>query len=394
MLGFLPRMPAEVTTRSAIAKLRFAPSARPVLYPWRWTKSPAPETYEAISQPAGDLVVNGRVAKFLIDWRDRQLPRVHFVNGNFLEDGETPDSARYHYFFARSALDIPESLGEFNDVTYFTQDKRYVAGVVHTYLLDGSTEPVYGLQFYPQDVIAEETVVAAVSQVKEQITLPQARFAFVPTGSQQTTATVTDALTAACIDVLTLDQILGSIQYLPLNTGEAWGTLRIFPPDNDELRPTDIPVFEELPLDLSVVAGVFTKAVQDTNSHVNLKSKERNTPNAVLRNAGPDNPRLAPFADQPVHLVVSGDDFLIEPTTDEIVAAEAGRTDGQAADQAPLAPGGQAALVRRTGRHHHLANTDLRHALRLEGHQPRLPGPSAGAGPGGRPGQPERRGGL
>ena len=205
-------------------------------------------------------------------------------------------------------------------LTYFTQDKRYVAGVVHTYLFDGSTEPVYGLQFYPQDVIAEETVLAAVSQVKEQITIPGARFAFVPTGSQQTTAIVIDELTAACVEVLTLDQILGSIQYLPLNTGEAWGHLRIFPPDNDELRPTDIPVFEELPLDLSVVAGVFTKAVQDTNSHVNLKSKERNTPNAVLRDAGPDNPRLAPFADQPVHLVVSGDDFSIEPTTDEIVA--------------------------------------------------------------------------
>ena len=79
-------------------------------------------------------------------------------------------------------------------------------------------------------------------------------------------------------------------------------------------------MFEELPLDLSVVAGVLTRAVQDTNSHVNLKSKERNTPNAVLRDAGPDNPRLAPFADQPVHLVVRGDDFSIEPTTDEIVA--------------------------------------------------------------------------
>ena len=120
--------------------------------------------------------------------------------------------------------------------------------------------------------------------------------------------------------MLPLDQILGAIQYIPLNVGEAWGHLRIFPPDNDELTPTDIPVFDELPLDLSVVAGVLTRAVQDTNSHVNLKSKERNTPNAVLRDAGPDHPRLAPFADQPVHLVVGRDDFLLEPTTDEIVA--------------------------------------------------------------------------
>jgi hypothetical protein len=321
MLGFLPRMPAEVATRSASAR-HLVPTepAEPAPLPLALDEIDTAERYAAISQPAGDLVANGRVAKFLIDWRDRQQPRVLFINGNFLEDGRTPDSARYHYFFARAAFDIPEPLDEFNEVTYFTQDKRYVAGVVHTYLLDGSTDPVYGLQFYPQDVIAEETVVAAVTQVKQRITIPQARFAFVPTGSQQTTATVTDDLTAACIEVLTLDQILGSIQYLPLNTGEAWGHLRIFPPDNDELRPTDIPVFEELPLDLSVVAGVITKAVQDTNSHVNLKSKERNTPNAVLRDAGPDHPRLAPFADQPVHLVVSGADFLIEPTTDEIVA--------------------------------------------------------------------------
>ena len=88
--------------------------------------------------------------------------------------------------------------------------------------------------------------------------------------------------------MIPLDRILGAIQYLPLNVGEAWGYLRIFPPDSDELTATDIPVFDELPLDLSVVAGVLTRAVQDTNSHVNLKSKERGTPErgAARRRAG------------------------------------------------------------------------------------------------------------
>ena len=116
--------------------------------------------------------------------------------------------------------------------------------------------------------------------------------------------------------------ILGSIQYLPLNVGEAWGHLRIFPPDNDDLRPTDIPVFDELPLDLSVVAGVLTRAVQDTNSHVNLKSKERNTPNAVLRNAAPDHPGC------PVRrpgCTGGPGRCTLERTTEEIVH-EAGRT--------------------------------------------------------------------
>jgi hypothetical protein len=222
--------------------------------------------------------------------------------------------------FALAVLGIGEPLEEFNAVTYFTNDKRYVAGVVHSYFLDGASEPVYGLQFYPQDVINEGTVVEALRVVKEQITIMGARFAFVPTGSQQTTATVAAELAAAGLPVLPLDQILGTIQYIPLNLGEAWGFLRIFPASNDELRPTDIPVFDELPLDLSVVAGVLTRAVQDTNSHVNLKSKERHTPNAVLRNAAPDNPRLAPYADSPVHLIVAREDFTLEETTEDVVA--------------------------------------------------------------------------
>ncbi len=280
------------------------------------------ETFEAISTPAGDLVANGRVAKFLIDRRDPAALSVRFVNGNFTEDGEVPDAAKFHYFFGRATFNIPESLDTFNAVTYFTQDKRYIAGTVHTYLLEGASEPVYGLQFYPQDVIREHLVVEAVGAVQAQIDIPDARFAFVPTGSQQTTGTVTDALAALDIEVLPIEKILGSINYLPLNVGEAWGHLRIFPPDNDDLTPTDIPVFDELPLDLSVVAGVLTRAVQDTNSHVNLKSKERNTPNAVLRDAGLDHPRLAPFADRPVHLVVAKDDLMLEPTTEEIIAAK------------------------------------------------------------------------
>lgn len=338
MLGFLPRLPRSSRPRAlfgpgaavfeavrlsapGISILEAAEPAAPAL-PLSLDAIESAEQFAAISVAASDIVSNGRVAKFLIDRRKPAELRVRFVNGNYQVAGSTPDAARYHYFFAREVLRVPESLDQFNAVTYFTDEKRYVAGVVHTYFLDGSTEPVYGLQFYPQDVIREAGVVEAVRAVKEQIRIPDARFAFVATGSQQTTAEVGGDLAAAGLENLTLDRILGKIRYLPLNLGEAWGVLRIFPENNDDLRPTDIPVFDELPLDLSVVAGVLTRAVQDTNSHVNLKSKERNTPNAVLRDAAPDHPRLAPFADRPVHFVVRGDDFLLEETTEEIVAAK------------------------------------------------------------------------
>ncbi len=322
MLGFLPRMP-KARASAGISRLlaRQSTLAPPRALPLAVEEIDSAETFEAISTPASDLVANGRIAKFLIDRRRPDAPVIRFVNGNFTDSsGEVPDEAKFHFFFGRAAFNVPESLGEFNQVTYFVQDKRYIAGSVHTYFLDGSTEPIYGVQFYPQDIAREQTVLEAVRIVADKITIADARLAFVPSGTQQTVAEVTDDLSALGVEVVPLDRILGSIVYLPLNVGEAWGHLRIFPTDNDELRATDIPIFDELPLDLSVVAGTMTKAVQDTNSHVNLKSKERGTPNAVLRDAGPEHPRLAPFADKPVHLVVGRDDFSIEPTTEEIVA--------------------------------------------------------------------------
>jgi hypothetical protein len=297
-LGFMPWMPTRVRSRRADASSAVeSPAAPTTELPLSLQSLESAAEFAAISLPASDLISNGRVAKFLIDRRDAVHPVVRFVNGNFAEGGIIPESARFHYMFALAVLGIAESLDEFNAVTYFTNDKRYVAGVIHSYFLDGSQAPVYGLQFYPQ------------------IPIEGARFAFVPTGSQQTTATVAGELDAAGLQVLPLDQILGAIQYIPLNLGEAWGFLRIFPVSNDDLRPTDIVVFDELPLDLKVVAGVLTRAVQDTNSHVNLKSKERNTPNAVLRNAAPNHPRLAPHADKPVRLIVGGEDFVLEETT-------------------------------------------------------------------------------
>lgn len=330
MTGFLPRPHIEASDAdpSFIPRRRWSPAP---LVPPAHSERALPlgffdidttDTFTSISTEASDLVANGRAARFLVDRRNPSTLDVRFVNGNFVRDGRIPPEAQSHWYFGREVFGIPEDLEEFNAVTYFTLDKRYIAGSVRTYALGGASDLVYGLQFYPQDIIREELVVEAVSAVRARIGIADARIAFVATGEQQTTATVAGPLRDLGIDVLPIDRILGGIRYLPLNRGEAWGYLRIFPADNDDLAATDIPVFDELPLDLSVVAGVLTRAVQDTNSHVNLKSKERKTPNAVLRDASPTHPRLEPFADQPVHLVIGRDDFTIEPSTATEVAAK------------------------------------------------------------------------
>lgn len=74
--------------------------------------------------------------------------------------------------------------------------------------------------------------------------------------------------------------------------GTAYGYL-VYITKDDMLRTTDvysslntesIPVFQSLPLDLTVVAGVITEQAQTDLDHINLKSKQRNTPNMVFPN--------------------------------------------------------------------------------------------------------------
>lgn len=274
--------------------------------------------FEVFSTEGGGFGQAGRVMKYFVDLRGG-ADKTYFINSNYEEDGKVPPYAKLHYEFAKYAIGIDEDPSTFNDVTYYGEAKRYVAGSLQSYYLGGEATPTYAIQFYPDDVVNEEGILRAVEILKPKIRLGNVRIAMVATGPQQTFARVAQKLRAIGVEPMTIDQVLGSVKYLPLNPGEAWGYLRVFPKDYGELRPTDIPVFDELPLDLSVVAGTITRAYQDVTSHVNLKSKERGTPNMVLRDASPSHPELARFADQPVHLVVGKTGYRIEATTKEIV---------------------------------------------------------------------------
>lgn len=276
-------------------------------------------TYNSMAVEGGGFGQAGRSMKFLIDARNPAAKKVHFINANYKVNGKTPDYAKYHYDFGKKAIGVVEGGSEFNDVTYFSDAKRYYAGTIQTYTLGEGQPPVYAVQVYPDDVIHEGGIVEMIKAIKGAFRIPGARMAFVAGGPQQSFATVKPQLTALGYEAMTIEQILGNVRYLPLNPGEAWGYLRIFPQDLGNIRPTDIVVFDELPLDLSVVAGTVTKVFQDVTSHVNLKSKERGTPNMVLRDASPTNPILAPLKDKPVHMVVGKNGYVFEPTTAALV---------------------------------------------------------------------------
>lgn len=76
-------------------------------------------------------------------------------------------------------------------------------------------------------------------------------------------------------------------QAVVMNPGKAIGQLVVLSeedvlsetPKYKALSPLSIPIFAELPLDLSVVAGVITIKQQNLLSHVQIKSRARKTPN-------------------------------------------------------------------------------------------------------------------
>jgi hypothetical protein len=92
-----------------------------------------------------------------------------------------------------------------------------------------------------------------------------------------------------------------------MNPGEAVGQLVVLSVEdvqnNSEkfkaLTPLSIPVFAELPMDLSVVAGAITLKQQNLLSHVQLKSRARHTPNLDISalEGGMTSDLLKDFAD-------------------------------------------------------------------------------------------------
>ena len=79
-------------------------------------------------------------------------------------------------------------------------------------------------------------------------------------------------------------------------------------------------MFTTLPNDLGHVAGVISATPQTPLSHVNLKAKQNDTPNAYVRGATA-HAKIAPLLGQVVRYEVRADDLALAPATPEEVTA-------------------------------------------------------------------------
>ena len=254
-----------------------------------------------------------REVKILITGVDGPDPQVHFIDTN---------RHQYHYDFARQALQMNVTLQQFNAQTYFTQSRKNIAGTIiahDRYQPAGTAEPgIYTLEFWPTDPLRVAHVALAYRLVRAGMPFAGAgKLWYHPASDTQERLYREERVQyqQRQIPVIATADLFRDVAYAPLNLGEGFGLLRVM--EAGAARPPsvrDVVIFKVLPNDLTHVAGVITEVPQTPLSHVNLKAKQNDTPNAYIRSAATD-PRIRPLIGKLVRLVVGPDGFELREAT-------------------------------------------------------------------------------
>jgi hypothetical protein len=254
--------------------------------------------------------------KFLMVDVHTRSPALYFMNTN------TFDS---HHEFANGALRLRLTLDRFNQQTYFTDRRRFIAGtIVHhpSARSKSGGKGVYALEFWPTDPVKAPHVAMAYNAVLKGMPFAKGRLAYHAVGETHEALFKEESAVYANSGIahVTTEQLMGKVSFTPLNLGEAFGRLRLISATSSR-QPTiqDIVIFRTLPNDLTHVAGVITEAPQTPLSHINLKAKQNNTPNAYLKNAS-RAPHIAPLLGKLVHIKVTTEGVAIREASREEVA--------------------------------------------------------------------------
>lgn len=288
------------------------------------------EQFNSLSLPSKGVLRQGKTIKFIIDKSSSSRPpKVYFLNANYCPHNSCDDirkDATFHFQFAEKVIPRFKYNGKktlFNENFYYTtslDERNYVGGRIQAVTIteNGIDKTVLGVRFIERDLISEEMITFAMDVINKAYTSTE-ELAFVINSQNHTVERVRPWFEQNSVGLYTIEDIVSNVPYFALNTGVAYGIINFFPEDPDDLEPYEIAVFDQVPLDLAVVAGTITKSFQDVGSHINLKSKERGTPNMVLRDAAKLS-ELELFNGKPIKLTVAHNSYTIEvlPNADRV----------------------------------------------------------------------------
>ncbi len=274
------------------------------------------ESAAAFDQMAGRTDVPGvqavREVKFIVIGIGREDAKIVFMHSGH---------HALHAYFARDILQIPLSSIEFTRRSYFSADRDFLAGTI-VFHESYDTAPMverglYALEFWPTDPVPPDMIIRCFALAAQAMPFVGERLAYHPSGYAQEQAFVRDAdrFAASGVPTVSTDELFEHIQYNPLNLGETVGRLTLFDPDRPA-PPTirDIIIYTRLPNDLPHVAGIISSEPQTPLSHVNLRARQNDTPNAYLFEAEND-PALVPHLGNIIRMAVTPDKLEVVPAT-------------------------------------------------------------------------------
>jgi pyruvate,water dikinase len=254
------------------------------------------------SEPLDSSLPGARSGKVVLDLRNSDA--LYFQNSNKYE---------IHYKFALEHLNSDRSIttiSTFNpEYTAVLDQRRFLLGAVTYY----EAPKVWALEIAPYDTSTPEMIARLFNAVKKSAFYGSALM-FHPTSE---TIEAQAKKLGSDIPIKTTNDLFAAIDYQPLNTGEAVGTLKFINAAdlaNIYVNSREVVVLDEVPNDISPTAALITQQFQTPLSHINVLARNRKTPNMGLRKAV-SNPILTALKGKQVRLTVNRFDWKIAEVT-------------------------------------------------------------------------------
>ncbi|HHS96218.1 MAG TPA: T9SS type A sorting domain-containing protein, partial [Phaeodactylibacter sp.] len=212
---------------------------------------------------------------------------------------------KYHFTFAEKQLGFKKGNFVFNQTQYLENENRYLYPANLNYYQDLD---IYVLYLVSGNQMSCENIKLLYQKILETSYLSKEQlFLFANRPEFQNCE----------VPLISPEELYEGQNYQALNLAENYGYLRKV--ERKELEDTylsrhDIIVFDAIPNDVSVVAGIITTDFQTPLSHINILSHNRGTPNMALRNAW-NNPQLDSLLGELVFLKVQSDSFILRKAT-------------------------------------------------------------------------------
>ncbi|MEO2015037.1 MAG: PEP/pyruvate-binding domain-containing protein [Fuerstiella sp.] len=236
-------------------------------------------------------LANLQFVKFCIDKADTDNHKIYFMNTH---------NHRAHPPFMQM---VGISTRERGAITYLPR------------LTNPSGESgLYSVDFEPRDSYSFEEIDDFLKLLTKFMPILKGRVAFHPLqGNVARYESEKQKYQAAGVAVHLDSDLFRNISFLPLNSAEAYGLLRLMDADG---RPTsrDVVIYRTLPNQMPRVSGVMTEVRQTPLSHVNLRAIQDGTPNAFIKGAS-DIDDIKSLIGKLVHFKVTAQGYKLREAT-------------------------------------------------------------------------------